>query len=45
MFELKSEREIEIMREAGRIVAEVLDLMEKHIAPGPYPQPGRYAGL
>jgi methionyl aminopeptidase len=34
MFELKSEREIEIMREAGRIVAEVLDLMEKHIAPG-----------
>lgn len=34
MFELKSEREIEIMREAGRIVAEVLDLMEKHIVPG-----------
>ncbi len=34
MFELKSEREIEIMREAGRIVAEVLDLMEEHIVPG-----------
>ncbi len=34
MFELKSEREIEIMREAGRIVAEVLDLMERQIAPG-----------
>ncbi len=34
MFELKSEREIEIMREAGRIVAEVHDLMAKHIRPG-----------
>jgi methionyl aminopeptidase len=34
MFELKSDREIEIMREAGRIVAEVLDLMEQHIAVG-----------
>lgn len=34
MFELKSDREIEIMREAGRIVAEVLDLMGEQIAPG-----------
>lgn len=34
MFELKSEREIEIMREAGRVVAEVLDLMQEHIVPG-----------
>ncbi len=34
MFELKSDREIEIMREAGLIVAEVLGLMKKHIGPG-----------
>jgi methionyl aminopeptidase len=34
MPEYKSEREIEIMREAGRIVAEVLDLLEEHIKPG-----------
>jgi methionyl aminopeptidase len=34
MPELKTDREIEIMREAGRIVAEVLDLMGKKIAPG-----------
>jgi len=34
MFELKSDREIKIMREAGRIVAEVHELMAKHIAPG-----------
>ncbi len=34
MPEYKSEREIEIMREAGRIVAEVLDLIADHIRPG-----------
>jgi methionyl aminopeptidase len=34
MPEYKSDREIEIMREAGRIVAEVLDLLEEHIKPG-----------
>ena len=34
MPELKTDREIEIMREAGRIVAEVLDLMEQKIKPG-----------
>jgi methionyl aminopeptidase len=34
MFELKSDREIEIMREAGRVVAEVLDLMGRNIAAG-----------
>jgi len=34
MPELKTDREIEIMREAGRIVAEVLDLMEQKIEPG-----------
>lgn len=34
MFELKSDREIEIMREAGRVVAEVHEIMKKHIAPG-----------
>lgn len=31
---MKSEREIEIMREAGRVVAEVLDIMQEHVAPG-----------
>jgi methionyl aminopeptidase len=34
MPELKSDREIEVMREAGRIVGEVLDLMGRKIAPG-----------
>jgi methionyl aminopeptidase len=34
MPELKSDREIEVMREAGRIVAEVLDLMGRKISPG-----------
>ncbi len=34
MYELKSKREIELMRIAGRIVAEVHELMQKHIAPG-----------
>lgn len=34
MPEFKSDREIEVMREAGRIVAEVLDLLGEHIAPG-----------
>ena len=34
MPDLKSDREIELMREAGRIVAEVLNLMGEHIAPG-----------
>lgn len=34
MIELKSDREIEIMREAGRIVAEVHQLMEDNVAPG-----------
>lgn len=34
MFELKSDREIEIMREAGRVVAEVHEIMKKYIAPG-----------
>lgn len=34
MFELKSDREIEIMREAGRIVAEVHELLEANIKPG-----------
>lgn len=34
MPELKSDREIAVMREAGRLVAEVLDLMGRHIAPG-----------
>lgn len=34
MAELKSDREIAVMREAGRLVAEVLDLVGRHIAPG-----------
>jgi len=34
MPEYKSDREIEIMREAGRIVGEVLQLMSENIAPG-----------
>ena len=34
MFELKSKREIELMREAGKIVAEVHELMGRHIKPG-----------
>ncbi|MFH1701350.1 MAG: type I methionyl aminopeptidase [Candidatus Zixiibacteriota bacterium] len=34
MYELKSKREIELMRKAGRIVAEVHELMERNIAPG-----------
>jgi methionyl aminopeptidase len=34
VIELKSSREIEIMREAGRIVAETLDLLDKEIKPG-----------
>ena len=31
---LKSTREIEIMRRAGKIVAEVLDLMRSEVRPG-----------
>ncbi|MDD4052398.1 MAG: type I methionyl aminopeptidase [candidate division Zixibacteria bacterium] len=34
MPELKSDREIAVMREAGRLVAEVLELIGRHIAPG-----------
>lgn len=34
MPEFKTDREIEIMREAGRIVAEVLDLLGRKIEPG-----------
>lgn len=34
MVELKSKREIELMREAGKIVAEVLELLKKQVGPG-----------
>ena len=34
MVELKSKREIEKMREAGRIVAETLELLKKEVKPG-----------
>lgn len=34
MPEYKTDREVEIMREAGKVVAEVHELMHKHIAPG-----------
>src|SRR5512137_2590885 len=34
MPEYKTDREIEIMRDACRIVAEVHDVLERHIAPG-----------
>jgi methionyl aminopeptidase len=34
MPDYKTDREIEMMREAGRIVAEVLDLLGEHIVPG-----------
>lgn len=34
MITIKSEREIELMREAGGLVARVLDMLEKEIAPG-----------
>jgi len=34
MIILKGRREIELMRRAGRVVAEVLAVLEKHIAPG-----------
>lgn len=34
MITIKSEREIELMRVAGNIVASVLDMLEKEIAPG-----------
>jgi methionyl aminopeptidase len=34
MISLKSERELLLMREAGRIVAEVLDRIEEAVAPG-----------
>lgn len=34
MVTVKSPKEIEKMREAGKIVAEVLDLMEKYVKPG-----------
>ncbi len=34
MVIIKNKKEIQIMREAGRIVAQVLDAMEKAIAPG-----------
>ncbi|MCG0277398.1 MAG: type I methionyl aminopeptidase [Thermanaeromonas sp.] len=34
MIILKGRREIELMRRAGRVVAEVLAILEEHIAPG-----------
>ncbi|SMB88925.1 methionine aminopeptidase, type I [Thermanaeromonas toyohensis ToBE] len=34
MIILKGRREIELMRRAGRVVAEVLAILEQHIAPG-----------
>jgi methionyl aminopeptidase len=34
MITIKSEREIELMREAGGLVARVLDMIEEEIAPG-----------
>ena len=34
MVTIKSKREIELMREAGRVVAIVYDELEKHIKPG-----------
>jgi methionyl aminopeptidase len=34
MVELKSKREIELMREAGRLVAETLELLKKEVKPG-----------
>jgi methionyl aminopeptidase len=34
MITIKSEREIELMREAGALVAKALDLLEKEIKPG-----------
>ena len=34
MITIKSDREIELMREAGGLVARVLDMLEKEIAPG-----------
>ena len=33
-MELKSANEIALMREAGRIVCEILDELEKAVAPG-----------
>jgi methionyl aminopeptidase len=34
MITIKSEREIELMREAGGLVARVLDMLEEEVAPG-----------
>ncbi len=34
MISIKSEREIELMREAGAIVAKTLDMLETEIRPG-----------
>lgn len=34
MITIKSQREIDVMREAGRLVAETLALMEEHVKPG-----------
>ena len=34
MVTIKSKREIELMREAGKVVAIVYDELEKHIKPG-----------
>lgn len=34
MISVKTPREIELMREAGRVVAGILDVVEKHIRPG-----------
>lgn len=34
MITLKSQREIELMRESGRLAAMTLDMIEKHIKPG-----------
>jgi len=34
MITIKSKREIELMREAGRIASHTLDMIEEHIKPG-----------
>ena len=34
MVTIKSKREIELMREAGKVVAEVYEELEKHMKPG-----------
>ena len=34
MVTIKSKKEIELMREAGKVVAEVYEELEKHMKPG-----------